>query len=100
MISVVIEERIGDATIHVQVDDSASTDDLRSAWEEVLSGMLEHNMRDAIWFACVARGLDPHEIVTDPRNGSGSASFVTTIARAREPFCPLLYPLALCFRHA
>ena len=66
MISVVIEPQTNPATINVQFDDSASVDDLRSAWQEVLSGTLQHHMRDAIWFECVRRGLDPHEIVIDP----------------------------------
>ena len=66
MISVLIEPQTSPATINVQFDDLASADDLRRAWEEVLSGMLQHHMRDAIWFECVKRGLDPNEIVTDP----------------------------------
>jgi hypothetical protein len=66
MISVLIEPQTGPATINVQFDDLASADDLQAAWEEVLSGMLRHHMRDAIWFECVRRGLDPQEIVSDP----------------------------------
>jgi hypothetical protein len=66
MISVVIEPQTNLATINVQFEDSASADDLRSAWEEILSGTLRHHMRDAIWFECVRRGLDPYAIVVDP----------------------------------
>lgn len=66
MISILIEPQTSTATINVQFDDSASADDLRSAWEEVLSGMLRHHMRDAIWFECVSRGFDPYAIVVDP----------------------------------
>ena len=66
MINVVIEPQTGLATINVRFDDSVSADELRAAWEEVLSGVLQHHIRDAIWFECVKRGLDPHEIITDP----------------------------------
>ena len=66
MISILIEPQTNLATINVQFDDSASAEDLRAAWEEVLSGTLQHHIRDAIWFECVKRGLDPHKIVTDP----------------------------------
>jgi Mor family transcriptional regulator len=66
VINVVIEPQAGLATINVRFDDSVSSDELRAAWEEVLSGVLQHHIRDAIWFECVKRGLDPHEIVTEP----------------------------------
>ena len=45
MISVLIEPQTSPATINVQFDDLASADDLQAAWEEVLSGMLQHHMR-------------------------------------------------------
>ena len=66
MINVVIEPQAGLATINVRFGDSVCADDLRSAWEEVLSGMLQRHMRDAIWFGCVRRGFDPYKIVIDP----------------------------------
>ena len=66
MINVVIEPQAGLPTMNVRFDESVSADELRAAWEEVSSGMLQHHMRDAIWFECVRRGLDPHEIVIDP----------------------------------
>jgi len=66
MISVVIEPQTNLATINVQFDDSTSADDLRSAWEEVLSGMLQHHIREAIQIECAKRGFDPHEVVPDP----------------------------------
>jgi hypothetical protein len=66
VISVRIQPQTNLATINVQFDDAASADDLRSAWEEVLSGALQRHMRDAIWFECAKRKLNPDEIVTDP----------------------------------
>ena len=65
MINVVIEPQSGLATINVRFDDSVSADDLRAAWKDVSSGILQRHIRDAIWFECVRRGLDPQEIVTD-----------------------------------
>ena len=66
MINVVIEPQTDLPTINVQCLESASADELRAAWENVLSGILQHQIRDAIWFECVRRGLNPREIVTDP----------------------------------
>jgi hypothetical protein len=66
VINVVIEPQSSLATINVRFHDSVSADDLRAGWEEVSSGVLQHHIRDAIWFECVKRGLDPHEIVTEP----------------------------------
>ncbi len=66
VINVVIEAQSGLATINVRFHDSVSADELRASWDEVSSGMLQHHIRDAIWFECVRRGFDPHEIVTDP----------------------------------
>jgi hypothetical protein len=66
MINVAIETQTGLATINVRFDDSASADELRGAWQEVSSGMLQHHIRDAIWFECVRRGIEPREIVTEP----------------------------------
>jgi len=66
VINIVIEQQRDLPTINVRFDDSVSAKELQAAWEEVLSGMLQHHIRDAIWFECVRRGIDPHEIVTDP----------------------------------
>jgi hypothetical protein len=66
MINVVIEPQSGPATINVRFNDSVSADELHAAWEEVLSGVLQHHLRDAIWFECVKRGIDPREVITDP----------------------------------
>lgn len=70
MISIVIEPQTNPATINVRFDDSASADDLRAAWEDVLSGTLQHHIRDAIWFECVRRGIEPREVIADPPSGS------------------------------
>jgi hypothetical protein len=66
MINVVIEPQTDLPTINVRFHDSVSADELRAAWEEVSSGMLQRHIRDAIWFQCVTCGLDPYEIVIDP----------------------------------
>jgi hypothetical protein len=65
MINVVIEPQASLATINVRFDDSVSADELRSAWENVLSGVLQHHIRDAIWFECVRRGIEPREVIPD-----------------------------------
>ena len=48
---------------------------LRAAWEEVLSGILQHHIRDAIWFECVRRGIEPREVITDPPRLKLSSAF-------------------------
>jgi hypothetical protein len=65
MIDLVIEPRTGLPTINVRFDDSASPDDLRSAWQDVSSGVLASHIRDAIWFECTRRGIEPREIIPD-----------------------------------
>ena len=65
MISVVIEAQTGPATINVKFDDSASAEELRAAWQDVLSGTLQHHIRDAIWFEGVRRGIQPREVIPD-----------------------------------
>jgi hypothetical protein len=66
MIKVVIEAQASLPTINVRFDASASADDLRAAWQHVLSGTLQHHIRDAIWFECVRRGIQPREVITEP----------------------------------
>ena len=66
MINVVIEQQSDLPTINVQIDDSASSDDMRAAWREVSSGNLQHQIRDAIGFECAKRGIHPREIIPDP----------------------------------
>ena len=66
MISVVIEADTGLPTMNVQIEPTASAEDLRAAWEEASSGMLQRHMRDAIWFECVRREIDPREVIHDP----------------------------------
>ena len=52
--------------MNVQIEPTASAEDLRAAWEEASSGMLQRHMRDAIWFECVRREIDPREVIHDP----------------------------------
>ena len=66
MINVVIEPQRDLPTINVRFDDSVSAEELRAAWEEVLSGMLQHHIRDAIRIECARRGFDPLEVVPEP----------------------------------
>ena len=66
MINVTIEPKSSLPTINVRFGDSVSADELRAAWEDVSSGVLKHHIRDAIWIECAKRGLDPHDIVTEP----------------------------------
>jgi len=66
MINVVIEAQAGLPTINVRFDDSASADELRAAWQDVLSGTLQGHIRDAIWFECIRRGMQPSEVITEP----------------------------------
>jgi hypothetical protein len=66
VINVVIEPQASLATINVRFNNSVSADELRAAWEEVSSGVLQHHIRDAIWFECVRRGIQPREVITEP----------------------------------
>jgi hypothetical protein len=63
MIAIVIEAQTGLPTINVQFDESASIDDLRDAWQDVLSGTLQSHVREAIRLECIKRGLEPNEVV-------------------------------------
>ncbi len=65
MINVVIEPQASLATINVRFDDSVSADELRAAWKDVSSGILQRHIRDAILFECVRRGIEPREVVPD-----------------------------------
>lgn len=65
MINVLIAPQASDVTINVRFDESASADELRAAWHDVLSGTLQHHIRDAIWFECVRRGIHPRDIIPD-----------------------------------
>ena len=66
MINVLIAPQATEVTINVRFSDSVSADELKAAWEDVSSGILGHHIRDAIWFECVRRGIDPHQIITEP----------------------------------
>jgi hypothetical protein len=65
MINVLIAPQASLPSINVRFDESASADELRGAWQNVSSGTLQRHMRDAIWFECVRRGIDPHEVIPD-----------------------------------
>ena len=69
MINILIAPQATEITINVRFSDSVSADDLKAAWEDVSSGILGYHMRDAIWFECVKRGIDPHEIISEPPSG-------------------------------
>ena len=65
MIEVVIEPQSSPATINVRFDDSVSLEELRAAWQDVSSGILERHIRDAISFECARRGISPGEIIPE-----------------------------------
>jgi hypothetical protein len=65
MINVVIGAQTGPATINVQFDDSVSTDELRAAWQDVSSGILQRHIYDAIWFDCIRRGIEPRQVLPE-----------------------------------
>lgn len=65
MINVLIAPQASEVTINVRFSETASVDELRNAWQDVSNGTLQHHIRDAIWFVCVRRGIDPHEIVSE-----------------------------------
>ena len=65
MISVVIEAQTGPATINVKFDDSASAEELRAAWQDVSSSILQRHIYDAIWFECVRRGMEPRQVLPE-----------------------------------
>lgn len=69
MISLTIEPDATDTVssdLNVRFDDNASADDMRAAWEALLSGKLKKHLFDAIWFECVKRKIDPRGIVAEP----------------------------------
>ncbi len=65
MINVVIEPQSGLPTINVRFGDSVSADELRGAWKDVSSGVLQRHIRDAIVFECARRGIESREVVPD-----------------------------------
>ncbi len=66
MLTVVIDAQSGPATINVQIDESASADDLRTAWNDAANGTLQRQIRDALAFECIERGIDPRNVVSEP----------------------------------
>jgi hypothetical protein len=66
MINVLISPQASEITINVRFDDSATADELRAAWQDISSGTLQHHIRDAIWFECVRRGIEPREVIPEP----------------------------------
>jgi len=69
VISVIIEPQVGLPTINVQFNDLVSADELREAWRDASSGLLEGHIREAIRCECINRGLDLREVVPDPPTG-------------------------------
>lgn len=65
MINVLIAPQASEITINVRFHDSADADELRAAWQDVSDGTLQHHIRDAIWFECVRRGIQPRDIIPD-----------------------------------
>ena len=68
MINVVIEAGTGPATINVRFGDSTSTDEMRVAWKDVSSGILQRHIQDAISFECVRRGIELSEVIPSHSN--------------------------------
>jgi len=66
VINVVIESQRDLPTISVRCDGAVSVEEMRAAWEEVLSGMLQYHIREAIRIECAKRGFDPLEVAPDP----------------------------------
>lgn len=46
--------------------EAASVEGIRAAWHNVSIGMLQRQIRYAICFECVKRGIDPREVIDDP----------------------------------
>jgi len=65
MINVLIAPQASEVTINVRFSETASEDELRDAWQDVSNGTLQHHIRDAIWFECVRRGIQPRDIIPD-----------------------------------
>src|SRR6266536_1686272 len=65
VINVVIEPQTDLLTIIVRFDDSISIEELRAAWKDVSSGVLQRHIRDAIYFECVRRGIEAGQVVPD-----------------------------------
>ena len=66
MTNVLIAPQASEVTINVRFGDSVSADELRAAWKDVSNGTLQHHIRDAIWFECVRRGIEPREVIPEP----------------------------------
>ncbi|HMJ90177.1 MAG TPA: hypothetical protein VK530_10195 [Candidatus Acidoferrum sp.] len=52
--------------LNVQFDEEASAEDMRAAWESLLSGKLKKHLFDAISLECIKRRIDPRDIVAEP----------------------------------
>lgn len=63
MIDIVIVPGSNGPTINVQIDESATREDMASAWQETESEMLRRHIWDAIYFECVRRRIDPTAII-------------------------------------
>lgn len=70
MIDVVIEAQTGLATINVRFSDEISAEELRAAWEDVSSGILQRHIRDAISLECAKRGIDPRGVIPELPQGA------------------------------
>lgn len=54
------------ATMNVRIEESASLEDMRSAWDHVLQGTFQQHLRDSISWECARRGIDPAEVIAFP----------------------------------
>jgi len=66
VIEAIIKAQPGAATVNAIVEPDASVADMRAAWENVLNGTLQHQVRDAICFECHRRGIDYKTVVVEP----------------------------------
>ena len=70
MITVIIgpieENQPVESTLNAIIDDSASIEDMRQAWNYILNGTLQNHLRDSIRFECAKRGIDPQEVISEP----------------------------------
>lgn len=68
MLTIAIETKPGLATMNVWIDEQASEDHLRNAWNNAATGLLLSHLREAIRLECIKRGIDPNQVGIEPLN--------------------------------
>ena len=66
MLTLVIHSQDGLASMNIRIDENASKDDLRDAWNNTANGTLLMHLRETLRLECITREIDPNSVLIDP----------------------------------